>query len=134
MNLNKKKELAKKTFGVGKDRIVFLESRMADIKEAITKQDLKDLHKEGAILIKEIKGRRKAKKKRSRSVGNVRKKVKKRKRDYIIMTRKLRKYSVEMKKLGLLSNEDVIDVKKKIRNKDFRSKARLKEHIGGLKK
>ena len=35
MNLSKKKKLAKKTFNVGEDRIVFLESRLDEIKEAI---------------------------------------------------------------------------------------------------
>ena len=39
-----------------------------------------------------------------------------------------------MKKQGRLSKEEVIDIRKKIRNKIFRSKAHLKEYIGGLRK
>ena len=39
-----------------------------------------------------------------------------------------------MKKQGRLSKEEVIDIRKKIRNKIFRSKAHLKEYTGGLKK
>ena len=58
MNLNKKKELAKRTFNVGEERIVFVESRLKDIKEAITKQDMRDLRQDKAIIIKEKKGRR----------------------------------------------------------------------------
>lgn len=135
MNLGKKKELAKRTLGVGKERIAFAESRLADIKEAITKQDIKDLHKEGAIVIKPVHGRRKvAKKNKRRSVGNVRIRVNTRKRDYVIMTRKLRKHSAELKKRGEISKEEHEDIRKKIRNKAFRSKAHLKEHIGGLRK
>ncbi len=134
MNLSKKKDLARRTLGIGRERIIFLESRLEDIKEAITKQDIRDLQKEGAILIREIRGKRKAKKKRKRSTGNIRKKVKRRKKDYVIMTRKLRKYVSEMKKMGKISKEDVIDIMKKIRNRIFISKSHLREHINGLKK
>jgi len=134
MNLGKKKELAKRTLGVGKEKIVFVESRLADIKEAITKQDIKDLHKEGAIVIKPQKGRRKVVKKRKRSVGNVRIRVNTRKQDYVIMTRKLRKYVAELRKRGELAKEDVEDIRKKIRNKAFRSKAHLRDYIKELKK
>jgi len=134
MKLNKKKELAKRTLNIGKGRIVFLESRLEEIKEAITKQDIRDLKKEGAIVVKEIKGKRKVRKKNNRSVGNIRKKVKTRKKDYVIMTRKLRNYLSELKKLGKISREDEKELRKKIRNKAFRSKAHLKEQVGGLKK
>jgi len=71
MNLSKKKELAKRTLKIGKSRIVFLESRLSEIKEAITKQDIRDLKREGAIIIKNIKGRRKVKKRKKRSSVNV---------------------------------------------------------------
>jgi len=134
MNLGKKKELAKRTLGVGKEKIVFVESRLADIKEAITKQDIKDLHKEGAIVIKAVKGRRKVVRKRKRSVGNVRIRVNTRKRDYVIMTRKLRKYVAELKKRGELAKGDADDIRKKIRNKAFRSKAHLRDYIKELRK
>ena len=134
MNLNKKKPLAARTLRIGKKRVVFLQPSLNEIKEAITKQDIRDLQKEGAILIKETKGRKKIKKKKKRSPGNIRKKVNKRKQEYVIMTRKLRKYVTEMKKQGKLSNEEVVDIKKKIRNRIFRSKMHLKEYIGELKK
>ena len=91
MNLNKKKSLAVRTLKVGKQRIVFLRSRLDEIKEAITKQDIRDLRKEGAIFVKDIKGRKKVEKKNKRSPGNIRKKVNKRKQKYVIMKRKLRK-------------------------------------------
>lgn len=129
MNLRKKKELAKKTFNVGNERIVFVESRLEDIKEAITKQDMRDLKEDGAIIIKNIKGRRKIKSKKKKSVGNIRKKVKTRKRDYVILTRKLRKHVSNLKNNDEISKEDFTDLRKKIRNKKFRSKSHLKEHL-----
>ena len=135
MNLSKKKELAKRTFGVGEDRIVFVESRLNDIKEAITKQDMRDLRQDKAIIIKEKKGRKKViRKRRRRSTGNIRKKINTRKRDYVILTRKLRKYVLEIKNQGKISKEEVNDIRKKIRNKAFRSKSHLKEYIEGLRK
>ena len=133
MNLSKKKALAVKTLGVGKSRIVFVKSRLDEIKEAITKQDIRDLKKEGAIIVKDVKGRKKVINKKSRSPGNIRKKVNTRKKKYMILTRKLRKYVGDMKKQGKLSKEDVKSVRKKIRAKSFRSGAHFKEQIGGLK-
>jgi large subunit ribosomal protein L19e len=134
MNLSKKKKLAKRTFGVGENRIVFVESRLNDIKEAITKQDMRDLKHDKAIIIKEKKGRKKVIRKRRRSTGNIRKKINTRKKDYVILTRKLRKYVSEIKNQGRISKEEVNDIRKKIRNKAFRSKSHLKEYIEGLKK
>ena len=135
MNLRNKKKLAARSFKIGKDRIVFLKSRIEEIKEAITRQDIRDLKKEGAIVIKEIRGKRKKKRKSKRRVeGRVRKKVKKRKKKYVILTRKLRKYVSEMKKRGNLSREEVVEIRKKIRNKLFRSLSHLKEHVRGMRK
>ena len=135
MNLRTKKELASKALKVGKERVVFVRARLDEIKEAITKQDIKDLKNDGAIKVKEIKGRRKnLKKKTKRSTGNIRKKVKTRKQDYVIMTRKLRKYTNEMKKKGLLSIEEVKEIRNRIRNRMFKSKANLKDYIGGLRR
>jgi ribosomal protein L19E len=135
MNLKKKKILAAKTLKVGKQRIVFLESRIDEIKEAITKKDIQDLHSEGAILIKSIKGRRKNTGKSSkRSTGNFRKKVDRRKKDYVIITRKLRKYVKEMEKQEKITKKEKDEIRKKIRNKAFKSQANLKEYIKNLKK
>jgi len=134
MNLRKKKNLAARILKTGKGRIVFVESRLDEIKEAITKQHIRELKQDGAIIIKEKKGRknRLQKKKKKRSPGNIRKKVNKRKKEYITMVRKQRAYVKEMKKQGKISGEEFKNIRKKIRNKDFKSKAQLKEYIKGL--
>lgn len=132
MNLRKKKILAARTFGVGLERIEFLEPRLGEIKEAITKQDIRDLYKDGAIKIKNIRGRKtKTGKKKKRTTGNIRKKVNQRKKRYVILTRKLRKHLAENKKK--LTGKENKDIRNKIRNKFFRSKSHLKEHLGGKK-
>ncbi len=133
MNLKKKKALAARTFGVGESRIEFIKPRLEEIKEAITKQDIRDLHTDGAIKIKPIKGRKKSiGRKGRRGVGNVRKKINTGKRDYMFMTRKLRKYLADMK--SKLTDKEVEEIRKKIRNKFFKSKSNLKEYLGGIKK
>jgi len=133
MNLKKKKSLAARTFGVGESRIKFLEPRLNEIKEALTKQDIKDLHNDGAIIILPVKGRRRLlNKKKKRSTGNVRKKVNKRKQKYVKLTRKLRKHIVEVE--GKLTKKEKSDLRKKIKNKDFESKSDFKAYIGGIKK
>jgi len=130
MNLGKKKALAARTLKVGKERIVFLNSRLSEIKDAITKQDIRDLKNDGAIAIKEIKGKKvNEKKSRKRGPGKIKKNVSKRKQKYVILTRKLRKYLSEMKKQDKVSKEVSDDIRKKIRNKFFRSKSHLKEYI-----
>ena len=131
MNLSKKKEMAARTLKVGKEKIVFAKSRLEDIKDAITKQDIRDLYADKAITVKNKKGRKKVVRKRKKSVGNIRKNIKNRKGKYIILTRKLRKYVADLKKQGKLSPEETKEIRKKIRNKAFRSKAHIKEQISG---
>ena len=133
MKLNKR-ALAAKTMKVGKDRITFIRARLEEIKEAITKQDMRDLVVSGAIIIKPIKGRKtNVTRKNKRGTGKIKKKINKRKQEYVIMTRKLRRYVEEMKKQGKLSKEEVVEIRKRIRNRAFKSKANLKLHIGGLR-
>jgi len=135
MNLGKKKSLAVRALGIGKKRIQFVQSRLEEIKEAITKADIKQLKEEGAIKIKEVSGRKKiVKRKRRRGPGKIKKKVSTRKQDYVKMTRKLRKHIKPLKESGKLSREDFIDIRKKIRNRKFNSLRNLRDYIGGLKK
>jgi len=135
MNLKRKKELARKTLNAGKGRIVFVKPRLEEIKEAITKQDIKDLYADGAIIIKEVKGRKKVvKRKRRRSTGKIKKAVNTRKQDYVIMTRKLRKHVAVLVSQGKLTKDEAKEIRKKIRNRIYRSKAHMKELIQGREK
>ena len=130
MNLKNKKKLVGKTMSVGIDRVII--NRPEEIKEAITRQDMRDLIQAGAVSIKEVKGRRKVeKRKRRRGKGNLRKTVNKRKENYMIMTRKLRKYVRILKKQGKITNEKYHEIRKKIRGKEFRSLAYMQEHLQG---
>lgn len=129
MKLNKKKELAVKTLGVGKNRIIFEKSRLEEIKEAITRQDIRDLAAGGAIKIKPMKGRMKKKREKSRSAGNIRKKVNKRKQEYVKLTRKLRGHVKGLKQQGRISQEAYAALRRRIKAKMFRDKRHIQEYI-----
>jgi len=133
MNLAKKKQLASEVLGVGKNKIKFASDKLPEIKEAITKQDIRDLYKEGFIIIKPVNGRRMKKKRRTRiGPGKIRVKVNKRKQDYIKITRKLRRYLKELKNQGKINSENYLDLRKKIKMRYFRSKAYLKEYLATI--
>ena len=135
MNLGKKKMLAVRTLKVGKERILFVKSRLGDIKEAITKQDILDLKRDGAIVIKEVQGRKKIENKKvKRGPGNVRRKVKTRKQDYVKLTRKLRTYIREVRKQGKIAEEEVNEIRNRIRNRNFKSLANMKDYIESTNK
>ncbi|MDH3352951.1 MAG: 50S ribosomal protein L19e [Nanoarchaeota archaeon] len=133
MQLAKKKELAAKVLKVGKNRIVFVEEHLPEIKEAITRMDMMDLHKSGAIQIKEVKGRKKiVKRKNRRRVGKIKKKVNTRKAEYVIITRKLRKFVRGLVRTGAIDKERNREVRKQIRARKFKSKRHLKESLEEL--
>lgn len=134
MKLNKKKELAARTLNVGKDRIIFNIQRLEEIKEAITKQDIKDLISSKAIFIREIKGRKiKPKRKTRIRQGSRRKKVINKKREYMIAVRKLRKYIALYKRQGLISRDLYYKLRKEIRARTIKSIVQIKERISNLK-
>jgi ribosomal protein L19E len=133
MNLQKKKVLAAKALNVGKGRISLNLERLAEIKEAITRQDIIDLHKSGAIMIKEIKGRKqKFARKTRRRLGSIRHKKNNTKRKYMTLTRKLRNYIRELLTQGKINKDQYYTLRKQIRASTYRSKSHLKENLSQL--
>ncbi len=134
MNLKKKKELAAKSLGVGKNKIYFSPDSLNEIKEAITKQDIKTLYDEGIIKIKPTPGRKKVvRRKRRKGPGKIKMKLKHRKRDYVKITRKLRSYLATLKNNNDISIEVYYDIRKKIKMRVFKNMANFKEHLAGIK-
>ncbi|MBI2448971.1 hypothetical protein HYV49_01610 [Candidatus Pacearchaeota archaeon] len=126
MNLLNKKRLAAETLNVGAGRIKFNNERLSEIKDAITRQDILDLVKSKAIEVKEIRGRKRKYKRKKKGFGNIRKKVKTRKQDYVILTRKLRAYVKELKKQGRITKDQYYDIRRRIRARIYKSKSHLK--------
>ena len=130
MQLAKKKELAAKVLKVGKGRIIFAAGRLTEIKEAISRMDITDLHKSGAITIREVSGRTKiVKRKNRRRVGKIKQNVNTRKAEYVIITRKLRAFVRGAFRTGKIDAEEKREYRKQIRARKFRSKRQLKEAI-----
>ena len=133
MQLGKKKALAARVLKVGLERVVFAGGHEDEIKEAITRQDILDLKEAGAIQIKEKKGRKKiVKRKHRRRAGKIKKRVNVRKRDYVLLTRKLRKTTHSLLSQEKINKEMKNKIKKMIRAKKFRSKRHLHEQVGEL--
>jgi len=131
MQLARKKELAAKVLRVGKNRIVFVEGRLKEIKEAISRMDIMDLHKSGAILIREVSGRKKiVGRKHRRRTGKIKKQVNNRKAEYVIITRKLRAFVRGAFRTGKIDAAEKQEIRKQIRARKFRSKRQLKESLG----
>ena len=125
--------LAAKVLKVGKNRVVFEKESLAEIKEAITRMDIVDLHKSGAIKIREIKGRKKIVRRRHRRrTGKIKGTVSKRKAEYVIITRKLRKFVRGLVRTGKIDKDRNREIRRQIRARRFKSKRQLKESLGEL--
>jgi large subunit ribosomal protein L19e len=130
MKLENKKSFAAKVIGVGKGRIIFNKSRLSEVKEAMTRQDIKDLFIDGAILIREIRGRKAiVKRKTRRRAGSIRQPAFSKKGRYMTITRKLRRYLAELRKSEKITNEQFQMLRKEIKASAFTDKTRLKERI-----
>lgn len=129
MKLDKKKKLAVRVLNVGKDRIWFNPASLQDIKEAITKQDIKDLIKENAIKIKPVTGRlKKQKRKTRRHAGKIKKKVTD-KREYIHKIRKMRSYLRSLRTAGKLGSRQYAKLRRYSKSGVFTDLRHLKESI-----
>ena len=130
MQLAKKKDLAAKVLKVGKNRIIFVDGHLPEIKEAITRLDILDLHKSGAIKIREVSGRKKiVKRKNRRRVGKVKQRVNTRKAEYVTVTRKLRAFVRGLVRTGVVDKEQNRQLRKEIRARKYKSKRQLKEKL-----
>jgi large subunit ribosomal protein L19e len=134
MKLDKKKALAAKVFGVGKDRIIFVPTALNEIKEAITRQDIVDLHNSGAIQVREIKGRKTVeKRKHRRGIGKVEQKVNQSKREYVRLSRKLRATTKGLLRMKKITKDDYYDFRRMIKASRFKSRRHLLEHTKEIK-
>ncbi len=134
MNLEKKKSLAVRALGIGRDRIIFNPARLEEIKEAITKQDIRDLAVSGAIGIKDIKGRKRVEKRKNRRrAGSKRHHFRKSKQDYVRLTRRLRNYLFVLRDKGHVSLEVYEKLRKEIRASTFKDLPHFRLRVKELK-
>jgi large subunit ribosomal protein L19e len=132
MKLERKKELVARALGVGTGRIRFNPARLSEVKEAITKQDMRDLLAGGAIVIVPVSGRKKVEKRmRRRGPGKVRMKVVDGKRRYITLTRKFRKYLANLRATGKITEEGYQKARREIKASVFKDMNHFKEAVSG---
>jgi large subunit ribosomal protein L19e len=130
MQLNKKKNLAAKTLGVGKDRIIFMNESLPEIKEAITRRDIVDLVNSGAIQVREIKGRKTPeKRKHRRGIGKREQRVPGKKHQYVVLTRKLRSTARGLLFMKKITSEQHANVRRMIRASKFKSRRHLLDSL-----
>ena len=131
INLTQRKALASKVLGVGKNKIIFDPAHLAEIKEAITKQDIRDMFAEGIISIRPNAGRKTKEARRTRrGPGSIKMTIKGGKSKYGILVRKLRRHVKEIRKQGKMNQEKHDGLRRKIRAGDFKNKAHLKSYMG----
>ena len=130
MKLERKKALVARTLGIGKSRVYFNSQRLSELKEAITKQDIKDLIKTEAIIIKEIKGRKvKVKRKTRIRAGSRRRIIINKKREYINLVRKLRNYLKALKKQGKISKVNNIKILTEIKARKIKNISQIRDML-----
>lgn len=129
MKLDKKKKLAAKVLDVGLGRVWFNPARQEEIKEAITRQDIRDLVKEKAIRIKPITGKRKKVKRKTRKHAGKIKKVVKDKMEYVHKIRRMRAYLRLLRSAGRLSSKDYSKLRRDAKSTVFTDFKQFKEHI-----
>lgn len=129
MKLDKKKKLAAKVLDVGLGRVWFNPARQEEIKEAITRQDIRDLVKEKAIRIKPITGKRKKVKRKTRKHAGKIKKVVKDKMEYVHKIRRMRAYLRSLRSAGRLSSKDYSKLRRDAKSTTFADFKQFKEHV-----
>lgn len=130
MKLEGKKAFIAEVLGVGKGRIVLNSTRLQEIKESLTRQDIRDLYAQGAILVKDPRGRKKVEKRTiRRKMGSIKKRPINTKRKYMHLTRKLRAFIAHLRIQGKLTDEKYKKIRTQIRASAFNSLGHLKEHL-----
>lgn len=138
MALKTQRRLAAEILGVGINRVKFMPEKLNEIKEAITRKDIEELIKEGAIKKKPIKGykrragrkrQKRYRKGRKRGPGKIKKKIINRKRNYIILIRNLRRYLKDLKNKGVITPSQYRLLRKQAKGGMFKNKKELIEYI-----
>lgn len=129
MKLTTQKRMAAELLETGENKVLFDHLRLDEIKQAITKQDIRDLIKDKAIRIKPgIKKVKKEKRKRT-GQGRIKFTIRTRKRDYINKIRKIRRYVKDQMNAKLLDKDLADAVRKYAKAGQFKNLRQAKEYI-----
>lgn len=138
MKLTNQKRIAAKLLKVGINRVLFDETKLKEIKEAITKEDIRALIKDGAIKARQKKGissfrskkikiqKRKGRKQGIGSRGGRRKARLSKKRRWMQKVRAQRKLIKLLKNKKLITTLTYSKLCKKVKGNFFRSRRHIK--------
>jgi len=144
--LTSQKRIAAGILKIGLDRVWFDPARLSDIKEAITKQDLRALIRDGGIKAQPVKAtskfwvrKRKVQKRKGRRKGEGSRKGKKtarlnQKKVWINKIRLQRDFLKELRNKDKITRAVYKELYLKSKGGFFRSKRHIKLYLGGLKK
>ncbi len=145
MNLKTKKELAAHVLKVSPKRVFINPERLDDVKEALTRADIRALSKDGAIVKKQKKNissgrskKLKVQKSKGKRKGQGSRRGKKtarlnKKENWMNKVRLQRTYLRNLKEKKLLDNKQFRMLYLKIKSGFFRSKAHLKLYLQDMK-
>ena len=138
MKLNTQKGIAARIFKVGRGRVWIDPNRMSEIKESITKNDIKALVKDNAIKIRPVRGISKARtrknkiqksKGRRKGAGSKKGKQTLGKRDWINKIRIQRNFVKELRDKEIVSKKVYQELYLKAKGGFFRSKRHIKLYL-----
>jgi large subunit ribosomal protein L19e len=141
MKLNVQKRLAAQLLKCGPKRVIFNPLELEEIKDAITKKDIRRLIGDGIITCRQVKGisRARAKIKDSQRTKGLRAGDGKRKgtanarlsrkRTWIMSIRKQRAFLKELKEKSLIEQKTFTDVYRKAKGGYFRSQRHIKLYL-----
>ncbi|MGQ9468818.1 MAG: 50S ribosomal protein L19e [Nitrososphaerales archaeon] len=143
MNLSNKKEMAAKVLNVGINRVRIDPKSLERIADAITRDDIRALVREGVIWAEPVKGtsrgrirrKRALKKKRGRGSGSKKGSVGARlprKRSWVIKVRSIRNHLKKARERGDITSDAFDKLYLQIKGGQIRSVKHLKEQISSL--
>ncbi len=141
MNLSTQRRLASDILKIGKNRVYFDPSNLDEIKEALTKEDIRKLIRDRIIQKKPIKGISKSRfirylkqKRKGRRQGEGSRKGKStarlsRKRKWIMLVRSQRNLINELRDKNIITKRTYRELYKKIKGGFFRSRKHIKLYL-----
>jgi len=129
MTLRMQRRIAARVLGVGENKVWMNPIRIAEINEAITRQDIADLIKDGVIKAREKTGIKTKIKRKRKGTGSKKGNTATSKRDYIMKIRKLRRYIQLLKENSILEIREAKKLRSLSKAGHFKSQRHLKDYI-----
>lgn len=138
MKVDTQKRIVADMFGVGRGRVWIDPNRLSEIKESITKADIKSLISDNAIKVKPVKGSSKfrirknkeqKRKGRQKGVGSKKGKQRKGKREWINKIRIQRRFLKELRAKDIINKKIYRNLYLKAKGGFFRSKRHIKLYL-----